>query len=363
MRSDLRATKCRSGVTAAGVLACLAATVTLADDSPRAWLEKMSRAVDTLNYTGTLLHMHGKDADVLSVVHRVENGNVTERITAQDDVGREMIRSDAQVQWIFPDRQSILVEKRGGRAGGLPRLGGRLPDYSGIGDAYYNVAFADGARVAGRDTQGIAIRPKDSYRYGYRLWLDRATAMPLKTEVLSEEGEIVERLSFTNVSLPARIPKSAVQPSRLMNSFARRSWDAARKHEESASDSGWTVTKLPPGFHLTAQNAEASSGSEAGLRHLVYSDGLATISVFIDVAVAAAEQAEGLSQVGAANAYTTTTQGRLVTAMGEVPARTVEQIALSVRADAARTDADRSEAGRTETGRTAAGRVPSKKRP
>jgi sigma-E factor negative regulatory protein RseB len=159
--------------------------------------------------------------------------------------------------------------------------------------------------------------------------------MPLKTEVLNEAGEVVERLAFTNIILPAHIPKSAVQPSRAMNSFARRSWDAARKAEEPAGDPGWTVAKLPPGFHLTAQSAEASSGGGVALQHLVYSDGLATVSVFIDSAVAAAEQAEGLSQVGAANVYTTTTQGRLVTAMGEVPARTVEQIALSARPESA----------------------------
>jgi sigma-E factor negative regulatory protein RseB len=160
--------------------------------------------------------------------------------------------------------------------------------------------------------------------------------MPLKTEVLSEDVEVVERLSFTNITLPARIPKSAVQPSRAMNSFARRNWDSSRKGDDAAGESDWTAIKLPPGFRLMAQSAEASSGGEVGLRHLVYSDGLAIVSVFVDFAVAAAEQAEGLYQVGAANAYTTTTQGRLVTAMGEVPARTVEQIALSVRAGPAK---------------------------
>lgn len=332
MRSECRRVKFGYFCLATSILGVLLADVAAADESPRAWLEKMNRAVDTLNYTGTLLHMHGKEADVLSVVHRVENGNITERITAQDDAGREMIRSQGQVQWIFPDRQSVLVERRGGRAGSVARLGGRLPDYTAIGDDYYKIAFADGGRVAGRDTLGVAIRPKDSYRYGYKLWLDRATAMPLKTEVLSEDVEVVELLTFTSITLPTRIPKSAVQPSRVINSFARRNWDASGKDDNWAGEPDWIVTKLPPGFRLMAQSAEASSGGEVGLRHLVYSDGLATVSIFIDFAVAAAEQAEGLYQVGAANACTTTTQGILVTAMGEVPAKTVEQMALSVRA-------------------------------
>jgi sigma-E factor negative regulatory protein RseB len=331
MHFDPDAGRPRIALLVAALCGLLASDLSYGDDTPRAWLDRMSRAVDALNYTGTLLHMHGKDADVLAVVHRVENGNITERITAQDDARREMIRSDGQVQWIFPDRQSVLVEKRGGRSRGTPRLGGRLPDYSAIGDAYYNVAFTEGGRVAGRDTRGIAIRPKDSYRYGYRLWLDKATAMPLKTEVLSEEGEVVERLLFANIALLARIPKSAVQPTHLVSNFARRNIDSSREPDDGSGESDWAVAKLPPGFRLTARNAEASSGVEGVLRHLVYSDGLATVSVFIDFAVAAAEQAEGLSQVGAANTFTTTTQGRLVTAMGEVPARTVELIALSAK--------------------------------
>ena len=153
--------------------------------------------------------------------------------------------------------------------------------------------------------------------------------MPLKTQLLSEQGEVLEQQLFTKISLPDRIPKSAVRPSRAMNSFARQHWDAAPESSEPVAADEWTAKQLPPGFALTARNAETGENPNSGLRHLVYSDGLASVSVFLDFAVAASEQAEGLSQVGAANAYTTTLDGRLVTAMGEVPARTVQMIALS----------------------------------
>ena len=86
---------------------------------------------------------------------------------------------------------------------------------------------------------------------------------------------------------------------------------------------------MPPGFRLTVRQAKVAPDAGSGLRHLVYSDGLATVSLFIEPAVAASEQAEGLSQIGAANAYTTTIRGHMITAVGEVPVRTVEMFARS----------------------------------
>ena len=82
---------------------------------------------------------------------------------------------------------------------------------------------------------------------------------------------------------------------------------------------------------LTVRQAKVAPDAGTGLRHLVYSDGLATVSLFIEPAVAASEEAEGLSQIGAANAYTTTVDGHMITAVGEVPERTVEILAQSAR--------------------------------
>lgn len=99
-----------------------------------------------------------------------------------------------------------------------------------------------------------------------------------------------------------------------------------------SGEAAWTVTVLPPGFRLRAVRAQRAEPGEAPLDQLVYSDGVASVSVFIEAVVAAAEQgSEGPSHIGAANAYTTVIKGHLVTAVGEVPVRTVEVIARSVQ--------------------------------
>ncbi len=315
-----------------GLLFCIALWPAMAAsaDDPRAWLARMSAAVEDLNYEGTLVYIHGDDSSVIKIAHRVENGRVTERITS-DDAGREIIRTDDEVTCIFPDQRTVLIEERDEFDRTQSPLRVHLPGNNRLSETLYHLAFAGSERIAGRRTQAIAIRPKDSFRYGYRIWLDAATAMPLKTQLVDEQGSMLEQILFSDIALPTMVLSSAVQPSVPIDSFSvqRSAPRSAQLPNERRED--WAATEIPPGFSLTVRNAKVTADSSNGLRHLVYSDGLATVSLFIEPAVAASEQAEGLSQIGAANAYTTTVGGQMITAVGEVPVRTVELFAKSAR--------------------------------
>jgi sigma-E factor negative regulatory protein RseB len=303
-------------------------------DDPRSWLDRMGYALEYLNYEGTLVQVQGVDATVMHVVHRVNDGVPTERITAMDEIGREIIRRAEDVTCILPDRQAVMVERRDTRQSGSPLR----EQFSGdlrFDDRYYRLAIASGGNLVGRETHVISVQPTDSYRYGYRLWLDHATAMPLKVQIAGDDGVAVEQLLFSDISLPDQIPESAVQPSVTIDSYTwRRSAPVPAAESEPAAGIGgavWTVAALPPGFSLRAVRSQRPESGEAPLDHLVYSDGVASVSVFIEAGVAVAEQGEGASRMGAANAYTTMINGYLVTAVGEVPRRTVEIIARSVR--------------------------------
>lgn len=318
-------------LSSSAMLALAVAGVAGAADDPNDWLRRMSQAVEFLNYEGTLVHMHGEEADVLQIVHRVESGRISERLTALDGAGREIIRDDDEVTCIFPDQQSVLVEQRKDRDSSQSPLRGSLPGAEGISPAYYHVAFLDSSRVAGRSAQIIAIRPKDSYRYGYRIWIDEATAMPLKSQLWDDQGNVVEQILFADIELPDSIPESRVKPSLLIESFVWSRSDGPTHVSEVESVSAWLATEMPAGFTLMTAFSKIPPGGTRPMEQLVYTDGLASVSVFIEDGVDESDQSEGWSQIGAANAYTTTLEGRLVTAVGEVPARTVEMIALSVR--------------------------------
>lgn len=300
-------------------------------ESPGAWLDRMAYAVEYLNYEGTLVHVSGGQADVTRIVHRVDDGKVSERVVALDGAGREIIRDDGDTTCILPDQQAVLVERRSGNSAEANLLRQRFNVRTQFDAQWYHTSIGGTDRLAERPAREIVIRPLDTYRYGYRVWLDVATAMPLKIQLTDEAGAVAEEIMFASIELPERIAAEAVRHAPLPSSFT---WRLAEQHESPADtteDPMWTTDTLPPGFRLVRAEQKSDEDSRVPFRHLVFSDGAAVVSIFIETGVAASEQAEGLVRIGAANAYMTTHAGFMVTAVGEVPARTAEAIARAIR--------------------------------
>jgi sigma-E factor negative regulatory protein RseB len=311
----------------------IAALPALADDDPRGWLDRMGHALEYLNYEGTLLQLNGSDVAVMRIVHRVEGGVRSERITALDEVGREIIRQDDDRTCILPDQHAVMVGKRGTGQQPASPLRQQFSGDLHFDDRYYRLTIATGGKLVGRDTRVVTVQPADGYRYGYRLWLDQTTAMPLKVQIADDDGTVVEQLLFSDISVPQRIPAAAVRPSVLTDSFNWRRTTVAPPLPGPASPAtaAWRVGSLPPGFGLLAVRSQPGESGGKPIDQLVYSDGVASVSVFIEAGVAPGEQGEGPSRMGAANAYTAVASGYLVTAVGEVPVRTVETIARSLK--------------------------------
>ena len=291
---------------------------------------RMAMAVEQLNYEGTMVHMHGDQADILQIVHRVEDGRVSERIAAVDGPGREIIRHDDEVTCIFPDQQAVIVEPRDETNSKQSPLQGRLPRLDAFDERFYALDLSNEPQsAAGRATRVLVVRPLDQYRYGYRLWLDEDTGMPLKSELRSGDGSVIEQIMFTDIKIRDSIPPEAVQSSLDTGAFQ---WQHATNAPESAKLSmNWQATRLPDGFRPIAARAKLAPGAAAPTEQLVFTDGLATVSVFIDMGPGEADEGEGLSTMGAANAFTAKFSGYMITAVGEVPVPTVELIAVNMR--------------------------------
>ena len=173
--------------------------------------------------------------------------------------------------------------------------------------------------------------PRDDYRYGYRLWLHETTGLPLKAQLLDRAGRVVEQIMFTEVEIRDRIPAEAVRASRDTAGYR---WERAIKASPPRQDGArprWVAGELPPGFSQIAARAKLVPGATMPTEQFVFSDGLATVSVFVDMGPPAAGEGEGLSTMGATNAFTAMQGDYLVTAVGEVPPRTVELIARNMR--------------------------------
>jgi sigma-E factor negative regulatory protein RseB len=292
----------------------------------RAWLERMNRAVEDLNYRGTFVHVLDGTAETLHIVHRNADGQSGERILSMDGVGREIVRQGDRVQGIFPDRRIVLFETRSD----VSPLVSALPSNTAELDPHYEITLGDNARVAERVVQVLEIKPRDEFRYGYMLWLDRETAMPLQSQLIDEQGQVVEQILFTDIEVPADIPAAALEATIDTTGFTTlRAPEAA----PLAAEIPWRAATVPGGFKLSVATQSPIAGSDTPVEHLVYSDGLATVSVFIEDPATKAEVGEGFSTVGSTNAYSLTLRGRKVTAMGEVPRQTVRTIASSLVAE------------------------------
>ena len=125
-------------------LACVLGFPAWADGEPQNWLGRMEHALGSLNYEGTLVQMHGDEASVMHIVHRVDGGGSAERITAMDEVGREIIRQGEQVTCIFPDQRTVIVGRRSNDDNGTSPLQQQFPDDIPYPDNYYRFAIATG---------------------------------------------------------------------------------------------------------------------------------------------------------------------------------------------------------------------------
>ena len=311
----------------AAVLAAVA-TAHAGDREARQWLERMSEALATRNYEGRFFHLRDSRSEAMRIFHRVDKGKVTERLVSLDGSGREIIRNQTEVIFYLPDRRTVLVEKRTD----ANTLLAAVPSYNEELEAHYNIERGPFTKALGRRTQVIMVQPRDQFRYGYKLWLDDETAMPLKSQLCDREGKVIEQILFAELNFRDRIPADSLKPSITGEGFRWIRQDV-QQPQLAAGQAGWGAIRLPAGFRLTAWRVQFIAGSSVPVQHLVYSDGLASVSVFIEPADPRSQPMRGLAQVGGAFAFSRALDGHQVTAVGEVPPVTVEAIAASVTKD------------------------------
>ncbi len=301
---------------------------------PKEWLERMNHALTTRNYVGVFTHVHGGRVETLRIIHRVRGGDISERLLSLDGSGREFIREGNELTCYFPDKRTVLVERR---APDGPLLGA-LPAFDeGNSSVAYDIRGGERERLLGRMTRVVALHPRDEYRYGYRLWIDEQTSMPLKTQLCASTGEVIEQIVFSNIDLPERIPNSMFKP--LVDASSYRWLRADRQLASNAAPPAlWEAMRLPPGFRMATRSAQALPGSSEPVAHLVFTDGIASVSVFVEPRKPDTKAAEGPARVGSSSAFSTVIDDHQVTAVGEVPPNTVKFIATQVKASKAATE-------------------------
>jgi len=295
-----------------------------APNNARQWLDSMSGALQALNYDGTFVYLHDGKLEAMRIVHEATPGGEKERLIALTGSAREVLRDEKVVTCIMPDNKSVMVGQSRPRQP-FPEV----PEDLGSLSPYYQLRDTGEDRIAGLMTRVIDITPRDQYRYGYRFWVDTTNFMLLKFELKDVDGTAIEQVMFTDLKVGERISPATLEPSLTgegYNWFRQEGGGDA----PAVTSSAWTVALLPAGFKMTdSQRRRVRQGGEHA-EHMVFTDGLATVSVYVEKMQANQKEFTGLSNRGAMNAYGAVLGDHQVTVVGEVPAATVQSVAHSV---------------------------------
>ena len=290
-----------------------------------AWLKKIYHASQTLSYTGTFVYRQGDRSESSKITRIVDAGGDTEKLEALDGVRREVVRSGEEVKCYLPDSKVLKVDRRSTH----PTFPALLPARNSALADRYAVAKEETARIAGYDCQAIALKPRDEFRYGYKLWADVGSGMLLKARIVNEKGEAVEEFTFTQLSIGGNIGRDKVRSAFAGES---RNWrvENAGVVPANLAKTGWTVNAGIPGFQKVIEVKRQLRPMQR-VSQIVYSDGLAAVSVFIEPLEMRREPVHpGLSSMGAVNIFTRELANHVVTVVGEAPPKTVRQIADTV---------------------------------
>lgn len=292
---------------------------------PISWLGRISTAGQRLNYSGTFIYQSGRNFETSRIVHMVDANGEHERLEVLDGSPREVIRSNREVRCVLPDQKTIIID----RSGSQRAFPARLPaSYAGIVESY-RISLGEVGRVAGMDAQLIVLEPRDELRHGHMLWAELSSGLLLKSRMIDQAGEIIEQFTFTDINIGGDIDAGMLKPSYSKDG----DWRVidAQGSEVVAGSADWVLGAPVPGYTLKSMVKRPLGKDQGEILHLVFSDGLAAISVFIEP-VDPDRVGDGLGPLstGAINIYKRVLDGFVITALGEVPLLAVQRVAHGI---------------------------------
>jgi sigma-E factor negative regulatory protein RseB len=288
--------------------------------TPAEQLVRMANALRSLSYEGTIVYLHGSKLEALRVIHRVEDGQIQEQLQSLNGPVRTFTRDNGTVTCDLAGAPSIAVS---GHGLGKDLLQAWTLDFSSLRD-HYGLQSLGSSRVAGRSADVIGVIPHDGLRYGYRFYLDKQSDLPLKFDLMGDQADPIEQIMFTALEvLPSPGPVHAVaSPASEVVTAPPTPVDL------SPEPLAWQFVDLPPGFRLVKQGDWLDEDGRR-VEHLVLSDGLASVSIYVEGAPK--QGLRGSARIGAVHAAGAQVSRHQVTVVGEVPLQTVEAVLAGIR--------------------------------
>lgn len=311
------------------MLAGLVVTSAVADDeSDHAAaierLDQMSMAMSQMSYQGTFVYVQGALVETMRITHIVDQDGIHERLVAVTGPQRELWRDAEGLRWMDKERQSVVSDPSFKRSY-FPDVSSRDLEHAA---QHYRITLGGLEPIAGRLGRKLSIAPRDEYRYGYTMWLEEPSGLLLKWELYQDIARPLARLMFTDIRLGQEVDLAELSAPGEMAHYATQRSDIPHNQEITRAVPRWAPRTLPPGFELTAHHRQDKRSPNL-FQHLVYSDGMATVSVYVEAAESNGLSA-GTSRLGTTHAFSRSEAGVQITVLGDVPAITVEEIGRAV---------------------------------
>lgn len=288
------------------------------------WLLRLHEASRRRTYIGTWVVSSGGNMASARVWHVCDGEQQMERVESLTGTPRSTFRRNDEVVTFSPQSRVVVAEKRES-LGLFPHL---LKSADAAIDQYYSASAQGSERVAGFGADIVQLTPKDRLRFGYRIWSEQRSGLVLKLQTLDAHGRVLEQVAFSELQLD--VPVSMVQLSRMMANTEGYKVVSPTLVKTTPAAEGWRLSRDVPGFRpMSCYRRSSAAGPEA--LQWVFSDGLASVSLFIEPLDPRRHVEEGLQGMGATHALTR----RLLapggpwwlTLVGEVPVPTLQAFA------------------------------------
>lgn len=299
-----------------------------ATESAQEWLLRMHKALATRSYAGTVVYLGSQEPVTYNIL---VCGDGIAKLTAMSGPAREIIRDSDLAVRRRADGATMVVDGIAGAGSPLPFPPASQIDLSELD--YYQPSFAGWDRVAGVRTRVLALVPRDRWRYGYRLWIGEDSGLPLRSELVNDNGRVLAQAFFTRLEMltaAAAREKIGAKSISLLEQAERSESKDTRGACSGEGIGHIELNDLPPGFHLLSTVCERAPGAATPVTHLLIGDGLATVSIFLAPHRPRSATLIGGTALGSVHAVGRLAQGFSVTAMGDAPFPTVSRIAGGV---------------------------------
>lgn len=294
------------------------------------WLKVVAFATHQTEYTGVFVYQHGNNVTTSRITHVVDRDSEYEKLESLDGPRREIIRHHGQV-WSFIDGELVQSDTQINQQK-FPAL---LTEKLSALTENYQIEPAGTERVAGYIARIILFKPRDKSRYAHKIWVHNDSGLLLKTSVLNHQGAVVEQYAFTQLQIGGDIDRSWVRPLTDIPVHA----DHGQKKQygktlssESFDHDNWLINHMPDGFKKVHQVIRPMRNKSHKVTQMVYSDGLSTISIFIEPAkeTDGSRHQHQISHSGAVSICSNIKHQHLITVVGEVPPAVVREVSRAI---------------------------------